>query len=611
MSGMRKKRKERARAEQAADLESPELLEAVDGEVVAEDAEEGEPVDGESEESKVERVTRIVEALLFASDKPLTLQRLKELTHQRTTKRIEAGLVVLKEDYEGRGIVLHEVAGGWQFRTAPECSEWVQQLVVGRPVRLSRAQLETLAIIAYRQPITRPEIDDIRGVDSSGTLHVLLDRNLVRVLGKKEEPGRPFAVRHHKGSSSSSTCRSCATAHAARVSMSCPRESMLEVERLTAETDAAGRNPRTTTTSRRPPDGRDAPATVPVAGRESPPAAGAEDLITAGRVRVNGVVVSVLGSKVDPATDHVQVVGQPVQQEELFYVLLNKPKGCLTTLHDPAGRPTVMDYLPNLPVKVVPVGRLDFNTEGVLFLTNDGELSAALQAAKTHAEKTYHVKVRGTVAEGAIERLRRGVKLDDGYRTGPARVDHLRQQGSHDWLVITIVEGKTADPPHARRGRQHGGQDPAGRVRRADLPRPAGPTPASDHAEVARLRDLAKLGSEPVDRPRPLGPAASRATALAGPRAGPRRARPGRSGAQAPPPPRRRNDDGRGWRAKRRDPRTCWFWYSARVGFAPTRSSTACSRSDRLLRAVAPASCRWRTRPRCSSRSRPGWPSTS
>jgi segregation and condensation protein B len=247
MSGMRKKRKERARAEQAADLESPELIEALDGEVEAADAEgeaeavdaeEGDPVDGESEEDKVERVTRIVEALLFASDRPLTLQRLKELTHQRTTRRIEAGLVVLKEDYEGRGIVLHEVAGGWQFRTAPECSEWVQQLVAGRPVRLSRAQLETLAIIAYRQPITRPEIDDIRGVDSSGTLHVLLDRNLVRVLGKKEEPGRPLLYGTTKEFLEFFNLSQLRDLPTLREFHELSEESMREVERLTAETDA-------------------------------------------------------------------------------------------------------------------------------------------------------------------------------------------------------------------------------------------------------------------------------------------------------------------------------------------------------------------------------------
>jgi segregation and condensation protein B len=135
---------------------------------------------------------KLVEALVFASDKPVTVLRLRQLTRVADTKRLESTLVELQSDYAERGLILTSVSGGWQFRTRPQFSAWVQQLIAGRPVRLTRAQLETLAIIAYRQPITRPEIDDIRGVDSSATLKLLLDRTLIRVLGKKEEVGRPM-----------------------------------------------------------------------------------------------------------------------------------------------------------------------------------------------------------------------------------------------------------------------------------------------------------------------------------------------------------------------------------------------------------------------------------
>ena len=134
----------------------------------------------------------LVEALVFASDKPITVARLRQLTRVSDTKRLEQALAELTQDYGSRGLVLQQVSGGYQFRTRSQFSGWVQQLIAGRPVRLSRAQLETLAIIAYRQPITRPEIDDIRGVDSSGTLKVLIDRALIRILGKKEEVGRPM-----------------------------------------------------------------------------------------------------------------------------------------------------------------------------------------------------------------------------------------------------------------------------------------------------------------------------------------------------------------------------------------------------------------------------------
>src|SRR5439155_18678611 len=91
-----------------------------------------------------------------------------------------------------RGIQLHSVAGGYQFRTHPDNASWVQKLHASKPVRLTRTHLETLAIVSYRQPITRPEIDQIRGVDSGGTLKTLMDRSLIRILGKKEEPGRPM-----------------------------------------------------------------------------------------------------------------------------------------------------------------------------------------------------------------------------------------------------------------------------------------------------------------------------------------------------------------------------------------------------------------------------------
>src|SRR3984885_7115057 len=121
----------------------------------------------------------------------------------------------------------------------------------------------------------------------------------------------------------------------------------------------------------------------------------AEQLITAGRVKVNGKIVTVLGTKIDPDNDSITVDGEAVVALDHFYVLLNKPKACITAVSDDRGRPTVMDYLPNLPVPVKPVGRLDFYTEGVLLLTNDGELAARLLAPASHVPKTYHVKIHG------------------------------------------------------------------------------------------------------------------------------------------------------------------------------------------------------------------------
>jgi segregation and condensation protein B len=133
----------------------------------------------------------LLEALVFASDKPATSHELARLA-SAPLKQVKELMGELKAHYSGRGILLDEVAGGWLFRTGVQFAPFVRELAGGRPVRLSRAQIETLAIAAYRQPITRPEIDEIRGVDSGATLKLLLERELIRILGKKDEPGRPL-----------------------------------------------------------------------------------------------------------------------------------------------------------------------------------------------------------------------------------------------------------------------------------------------------------------------------------------------------------------------------------------------------------------------------------
>jgi segregation and condensation protein B len=153
-------------------------------------------VEGEGEIEQARELTRahligLIEALVFASDKPMKALEVARLA-SAPVKQVRELLAEMKETYAGRGFVLDEVAGGWMFRTNVQFAPFVREVTSGRPVRLSRAQVETLAIVAYRQPVTRPEIDDIRGVDSGATLKLLLERDLVRILGKKDEPGRPL-----------------------------------------------------------------------------------------------------------------------------------------------------------------------------------------------------------------------------------------------------------------------------------------------------------------------------------------------------------------------------------------------------------------------------------
>jgi segregation and condensation protein B len=134
----------------------------------------------------------LIEALVFASDHPLTVNDIAKTAGRVDKKLVRALCDELRNDYLRRGFHLEEVGGGFIFRTSAAYAPFVRDMVSKKPVRMTRAQLETLAIISYRQPITRPEVDDVRGVDSGPVMKLLLDRDLIRILGKKDEPGRPM-----------------------------------------------------------------------------------------------------------------------------------------------------------------------------------------------------------------------------------------------------------------------------------------------------------------------------------------------------------------------------------------------------------------------------------
>lgn len=142
----------------------------------------------------MENIKNIIESLLFVAEEPLTVDRLKRILAQADTKEIRQALDDIAAEYDARngGFYLHQVAGGYQVRTRPEYSPWIKRLVQPKPLRLSKAALETLAIIAYKQPVIRSDIEHIRGVDCGGVLRVLLERKFIRVLGRKEIPGRPL-----------------------------------------------------------------------------------------------------------------------------------------------------------------------------------------------------------------------------------------------------------------------------------------------------------------------------------------------------------------------------------------------------------------------------------
>jgi len=216
----------------------------------------------------------------------------------------------------------------------------------------------------------------------------------------------------------------------------------------------------------------------------------AEKLISSGAVSVNGQIVTELGTKADPERDHIRVNGKLLHgAERQIYLLMNKPKGYVTTVRDPEGRPTVMDLLRGIRVRVYPVGRLDYASEGLLLLTNDGELAHKLMKAASHVPKVYVVKVAGTPSEAGLEKIRRGLSIpvesrflprrelrndtiradedartsktqtartDEGARasktrrssriterikTAPAKV-RLVREGDNPWYELTLTEGR-------------------------------------------------------------------------------------------------------------------------------------------------------------------------
>ena len=211
----------------------------------------------------------------------------------------------------------------------------------------------------------------------------------------------------------------------------------------------SARAPRKSTVPRRTGPERLAPAKVRlqkvlasagVAARRK-----AEDLITRRRVTVNGKIASELGVKVDPDRDEIKVDGKIVQIEKKVYFVLNKPDGVVCSAEgekDAEGRPTVLSLLPTVSQRIYPVGRLDYHTRGVLILTNDGDLAAALTHPRHKVPKTYHVKFQGRLDDEDLAALGQGITLDDGVVTRPAEeVSVIKETETNTWVQITLRQG--------------------------------------------------------------------------------------------------------------------------------------------------------------------------
>jgi 23S rRNA pseudouridine2605 synthase len=349
----------------------------------------------------VNSLAKLLEAALFASPRPIPAEELAALDPEVSVKEVRAALEELRLFFDdgGHGVELVEQGGGWQILTRPEYTEAIERARMAvRPQRLSGAALETLAIVAYRQPIGRAEIADIRGVDAGAILKSLLERALIEVV----------AI--------SASCRAW---------MNSPSRCVGNRNRCERLVKAAGMRIHR------------ALARAGVASRRK-----AEELVAAGRVKVNGVVART-GQTVNPTADSITVDGTKVSAPAAaVWAMLNKPTGVLTTRSDPGGRRTVFELVPAAP-GLTYVGRLDYMTEGLLLMTTDGDAAHALTHPKTGVERTYVATVRGN-APNAVVSARKGVELEDGF-VKPDRVE-ARPVGDRLWeFAISISEGKNRE----------------------------------------------------------------------------------------------------------------------------------------------------------------------
>jgi len=225
----------------------------------------------------------------------------------------------------------------------------------------------------------------------------------------------------------------------------------------------------------------------------------AETLILSGCVAVNGQVITKLGTKVDPEIDHIKLNGKLLHPSPAkIYVLLNKPKRVMSTVLDPEGRATVIDMIKGVPGRIYPVGRLDYNTEGLLLLTNDGDFAQIVMKAGSHCPKTYLAKVRGTLDDQTLDRLRKGIVMEHS-KTAPARIS-LVKRAENSWYEITLVEGRNRQIRKMLEGTGH----PVEKLKRIrigfleDLKLRPGQFRLLTPLEIARFK---KMRREPLPKP--------------------------------------------------------------------------------------------------------------
>ncbi len=392
-----------------------------------------------------------LEAVLMVADQPLDDVTLASAVGY-PAEEVVAALSQLAAEYDeqGRGFELRNVAGGWRYYTRDDYAAVVEGFVLeGQQARLTQAALETLAIVAYKQPVSRARVSAIRGVNVDGVMRTLLARGLVEEAGEDGEHGatlyrtsgyflerigvtfdrrapRAGAVPPRDGRPRGRAERDGrpgvparpATRAAGRlagagraVSLETDDDGLIRLQKLLAQSNVASRRK-------------------------------CEELMLAGEVEVDGEIVTRLGTKVDPRTAVIRVSGKrlpPVSDH--VYLVLNKPRGVVSTMSDPEGRPTISDVVADRPERLFHVGRLDTDTSGLLLLTNDGDFAQRIAHPSYEVDKTYVAEVDGSFSKETLQMLLDGVTLDDGPVT-VSRAKVVAQAKEKSIVELVIHEGR-------------------------------------------------------------------------------------------------------------------------------------------------------------------------
>ncbi len=363
----------------------------------------------------------ILESLLFtAGDEGLDEKQLLEILDISKDQLVE-----LIENYSSHGLIIQRFGTTYVLTTKKEASMYIEQLIEQKSqMKLSQAAMEVLSIIAYNQPLSRSDIELIRSINSDGAVKTLIAKGLVEAKVVNEQRSQQlittdlflnvFGISNIEDLPTTEEDDEEMDAFFSNLVNQKEKIMTKELERLQKRIANSGY------TSRRK----------------------AETLISEGKVKVNGTTVTELGTKVKPS-DTIEVEGIKIELEDKIYILFHKPTQVITSVSDDRGRTVVTDYFKDIEARIYPVGRLDYDTSGLLLLTNDGEFTNLMTHPRYQIKKKYVAKLKGYLMREEVKALEKGIELEDGM-TQPAEVKVKKQDKDKNTTLveITITEGR-------------------------------------------------------------------------------------------------------------------------------------------------------------------------